>query len=203
MIRICVKKGYNLFTPQLIRKLFIFLKFFPSSFSYPSILRTYVFCFNAEWGIRSWEKRWCGSVAKAQRTVFVCVANIWWTAKRYLFGVGISKKSTFAMLGVRSTRQMPNKPLFGIHSGSPQSCMPHSHLHTDVDTPWHRFKFLSHDQEEEHVSCPASLRVPVNNFKNLKRECTCAPHAQWYSVHTRITVHASARGSENSGKIVG
>ncbi len=66
---------------------------------------------NAEWGMQKWEKCWCGRVAKAQRTAFVCVANIWWTAK-CLFEIGTSKKNTFAMLGVRSTRWTPNNPLF-------------------------------------------------------------------------------------------
>ncbi len=41
----------------------------------------------------------------------------------------------FAVLGVRLTRRMPNKPLFAICSGSPHSRMPRSH--TDMDTPLH------------------------------------------------------------------
>ncbi len=38
-------------------------------------------------------------------------------------------------------------------------------------------KFLTPDQEEEHVSCPASIHISVN-LKELKCECTCAAHAQ-------------------------
>ncbi len=68
-------------------------------------------------------------------TAFTCAANIRWTAKHYLFGVGTSKKNMFAMLGICLTRPMPNKPLFGICSGLPQSCMPRSRSHIDVDIP--------------------------------------------------------------------
>ncbi len=39
------------------------------------------------------------------------------------------------MLDVPFTRQTPNKTLFSICSGSPQSRMPRSRLHTDVDIP--------------------------------------------------------------------
>ncbi len=42
-------------------------------------------------------------------------------------------------MGVRLTRRMPNKPLFGIRSGLPQSRMPRSHSHTDVDIPLGEF----------------------------------------------------------------
>ncbi len=55
-------------------------------------------------------------------------------------------------------------------------------------------KFLSPDQEEEHVSCPASPHVSVN-LKKLKCERTCACVV--------CSVHARARGSQNVGKIVG
>ncbi len=41
------------------------------------------------------------------------------------------------MLGVCLTRQTPNKPLFGICSGLPQSRMSRSHSCTDVDIPLH------------------------------------------------------------------
>ncbi len=71
---------------------------------------------------------------------------------------------------------------------------------------WRRFKFLSHDQDEEHVSCLASLRVSVNNyFKKLKHECTCATHVRWCSVHARacVEVHPRASGLQYCGKIVG
>ncbi len=37
-----------------------------------------------ERGMRKWEKCWCGRVAQVQRTAFVYVGNVWWTAKRYL-----------------------------------------------------------------------------------------------------------------------
>ncbi len=53
----------------------------------------------------------------------------------YLFGVGTAKKNTFVMLGVHLTRQMPNKPLFGICLGSPQFHMARFHSHTDVNIP--------------------------------------------------------------------
>ncbi len=92
---------------------------------------------NAEWGMWKWEKFGGGCVAEAQQKAFVYAANVRWTAKRYLFGVGTSKKNTFAMLGIHLTRQTPNKPLFGIRSGLPQSRMPRSHSHTDMDIPKH------------------------------------------------------------------
>ncbi len=66
-------------------------------------------------------------------SVPLCVVNIRCTTKRYPFGVGTSKKNTFAMLGVHLTRQMSNKLLFGIRLDSSQFYMPHSHLRTDVD----------------------------------------------------------------------
>ncbi len=69
---------------------------------------------NSEWGMRKWEKCWCGHVAEAQRTAFVCAANVRWTAERYSLGVGTAKKNTLAMLSVCLTRRMPNKPLLGI-----------------------------------------------------------------------------------------
>ncbi len=59
---------------------------------------------NAERGVRKWEKFWCGHVAEAQRTAFVCATNVRWTAEHYPFEVGTSKKNTFTMLGVRLTR---------------------------------------------------------------------------------------------------
>ncbi len=90
---------------------------------------------NAEWDICYWEKYWCGCVAEAQWTTFICAASIRWIAEYYLYGVGTSKKNTFAVLGVRLTRWTPNKPLFGIHSGACQSRMPRSHSWTDVDIP--------------------------------------------------------------------
>ncbi len=55
-------------------------------------------------------------VAEEQQTAFVYAANIRWTAERYPFWVGTSKKNTFAMLGIRLTRRMPNKPIF-VHMG--------------------------------------------------------------------------------------
>ncbi len=94
---------------------------------------------NAEWNIWKWEKCWCECVAKAVRTAFICAANVQWTAKQYLFGVVISKKNTFAMLGIRLTRRTPNKPLFGICLGSLQSCMPNSCSCTDVDIPLQKY----------------------------------------------------------------
>ncbi len=48
----------------------------------------------------------------AQRTVFVYAANVRWTVECYLFGVCTSKKNMFAILGIRLTRRMPNKPFF-------------------------------------------------------------------------------------------
>ncbi len=87
-----------------------------------------------EWGMQKWKKYWCGLVAKAQWTVFVYVANVRWTAKCYLFGVGSSKKNTFAMLGVHLSGQMPNKPFFAHMEhlfGFPS--VPYSHLRTNVD----------------------------------------------------------------------
>ncbi len=62
---------------------------------------------NVEWGMGKWEKCWYGR-AEALQTAFVCVANIWWTAERYPFGVSTSKKNIFAMLGVHLTRRTPN-----------------------------------------------------------------------------------------------
>ncbi len=76
---------------------------------------------------------WCGHVAVAQWTAFVCAVNVRWTAKHCLFEVGTSKKNTFAMLCVCLTRRTPNKSLFGICSGSPQSCMSRLRSRTDVD----------------------------------------------------------------------
>ncbi len=90
----------------------------------------------------NWEECWCGRVAETQRTVFVCAVNIRWIAKRYQFCVGTSKKNMFGMLGIRLTRRTPNKPLFGFHSGSPQSRMPRSHLCTDVDISWGKHRTL-------------------------------------------------------------
>ncbi len=48
---------------------------------------------------------------------------------------GYFKEKHVHNVGIYLTRRTPNKPLFGIHSGSPQSYMPHSRLHTDVDIP--------------------------------------------------------------------
>ncbi len=45
----------------------------------------------------------------------------------------LQNKNMFTMLGARLTRRTPNKPLFGIRSGSSQSLMSHSCSHTDVD----------------------------------------------------------------------
>ncbi len=75
--------------------------------------------------------------------------------------------------------------------------------HITIDHNSKKKKFPSHDQEEEYVSCPASLRMSVNNWKKLKCERTCAAHARWYIVHAYVTVHTRARGSQNIGKIVG
>ncbi len=80
----------------------------------------------------NWEKC-CECVAEVQQTAFICVANVRWTAECYQFGVGTSKINTFTMLGVHLTRRMPNKQLFGICLGSPQSRMPRSHPCTNVD----------------------------------------------------------------------
>ncbi len=63
-------------------------------------------------GMQKWEKCWCGCVAKAPQTTFVYAAKFWWTAEYYTFGLGTSKKNKFAMLDLRLTRQMTNKPHF-------------------------------------------------------------------------------------------
>ncbi len=75
-------------------------------------------------------------------------------------------------------------------------------------TCFEKFKFLSPDQEEEHVSYPASLHVSVN-LKKLKYERSCTAHAlcgvharMTVHAHACVTVHAHARGLQNSGKIV-
>ncbi len=65
-------------------------------------------------------------VAKAQQTAFVCVANVQRTAECYPFGIGTSKKNTFTMLGVRLTRQMPNKSLLAfvrVHLSPAPACL--------------------------------------------------------------------------------
>ncbi len=85
--------------------------------------------------MRKLEKCWCGYVPVALWTTFVCGANVRWTAERYPFGVGTSKKNMFAMLGICLTRWTPNKPLFGIPSGSPPSHMPRLCSHTNVNIP--------------------------------------------------------------------
>ncbi len=80
---------------------------------------------NAEWGMRKWEKCWCGHVTKVNsiRLYGKHLVN----SRMLLFRVGTSNKNTFAILGIHLARQMPNKPLFGIRSDSPQprSHMPH------------------------------------------------------------------------------
>ncbi len=71
-------------------------------------------------------------VFKAQQTAFVCVANVRWTAERYLFGVSTLEKNTFTMLGIHLTRRTPNKALFGIRS----------HSRADVNIPIEIWSFL-------------------------------------------------------------
>ncbi len=54
------------------------------------------------------------------------------------------------MLSVCLTRRMPNKLLFGIRSSSPQSRMPRSHSHTDVDIPLYSMHHeITHLQKQD------------------------------------------------------
>ncbi len=47
----------------------------------------------------------------------------------------LHRKTHSQCWGARLSRQLPNKPLFDICSGLPQSRMPRSHSHTDMDIP--------------------------------------------------------------------
>ncbi len=63
-----------------------------------------------------------GDHTKAQKTAFVYVTNIRWTAECYPFGVGTSKKNTFAMLGVRQNPR-PDKNKNVHEAGRSEACV--------------------------------------------------------------------------------
>ncbi len=83
------------------------------------------------------------------------------TIWRKLIILLIQKQTTFNIFVRRRDKKNTNFRMYALL------------VNSRTRAPFYKEKFLSPDQEEEHVSCPTSLRISVN-LKKLKCECPCA-----------------------------